>query len=238
MSTLETLKQKIEIAYSNIEENLKPSKPNEFYSYCSFDGPFRNDVEVNAKIAGLARTKDIVKFSKKYIDFIYTNYSRIPRYIFGELIGQVGWVNAKFLKNFKEATEKFTSIVPFIKAVDAFIELKWTLENEKKEQERLKIEQQCQADKEYVKTHSTASISDFEGEKELITCTNPDSEYERPIRVIPELSLEINFKNVYKKGCTPSSIHIALNKIPEECKELLETYLEKCYDKFWSTSEK
>ena len=232
MTTLENLKQKIEIAYSNIEENLKPSKPYEFDSYCSFDVPFRNDV--SAKIAGLARTKDIVKFSKKYIEFIYVNYSRIPQYLFDELTGEVGWVNAKFLKNFKEATEKFTSIVPFIKAVDAFITLKVKLENEKKEQEALKREQQCQADKEYVKTHSTATISDFEGEKELITCTNPNSEYERPIRVIPELSLEINFKNVYNRGFTPKSIHIALDKIPEECKELLTAYLEKCYDKFWS----
>lgn len=32
----------------------------------------------------------------------------------------------------------------------------------------------------------------------------------------------------------PKSIHIALDKIPEECKELLTAYLEKCYDKFWS----
>ena len=236
MSTLENLKQKIEIAYSNIEENLKPSKPYEFDSYCSFDVPFRNDV--SAKIAGLARTKDIVKFSKKYIEFIYVNYSRIPRYIFDELTGEVGWVNAKFLKNFKEATEKFTSILPFIKAVDAFITLKVKLENEKREQEAQKIEQQCHADKEYVKTHSTATISDFEGQKELITCTNPNSEYERPVRVIPELSLEINFKNVYNKGFTPKSIHIALDKIPEECKELLTAYLEKCYDKFWSVAEK
>lgn len=236
MTTLENLKQEIEIAYSNIEENLKPSKPYEFDSYCSFDIQFRNDV--SAKIAGMARTKDIVKFSKKFIEFIYVNYSRIPRYIFDELIGEAGWVNAKFLKNFKEATEKFASILPFIKAVDAFITLKVKLENEKREQEALKIEQQCHADKEYVKTHSTATISDFEGEKELITCTNPNSEYERPIRVIPELSLEINFKNVNKKGFTPKSIHIALDKIPEECKELLTAYLEKCYDKFWSISEK
>ena len=236
MSTLENLKQEIEIAYSNIEENLKPSKPYEFYSYCSFDAPFRNDV--SAKIAGLARTKDIVKFSKKYIDFIYTNYSRIPQYLFDELTGEAGWVNANFLKNFKEATEKFASILPFIKAVDAFITLKYNLEDDKREQEALKREQQCHTDKEYVKTHSTATISDFEGEKELITCTNPNSEYERPIRVIPELSLEINFKNVNKKGFTPKSIHIALDKIPEECKELLTAYLEKCYDKFWSVSEK
>lgn len=235
MTTLENLKQKIEIAYSNIEENLKSSKPYEFDSYCSFDVPFRNDV--SAKIAGMARTKDIVKFSKKYIEFIYVNYSRIPQYLFDELTGEVGWVNANFLKNFKEATEKFTSILPFIKAVDAFIKLKFDLENEKREQEALKIEQQCHADKEYVKTHSTATISDFEGEKELIACTNPNSEYERPVRVIPELSLEINFKNVYKKGFAPKSIHIALDKIPEECKQLLETYLEKCYDKFWSISE-
>lgn len=232
MSKLETLEQEIEIAYSNIEKNLKPSKPYEFDSYCSFDAPFSNDV--SAKIAGLARTKDIVKFSKKYIDFIYTNYSRIPQYLFNELTGEVGWVNAKFLKNFNEATEKFTSILPFIKAVDAFITLKVKLENEKKEQEALKREQQWHADKEYVKTHSTVTISDFEGEKELITCTDPNSEYERPIRVIPELSLEINFKNVYNKGFTPKSIHIALDKIPEECKELLTAYLEKCYDKFWS----
>ena len=236
MTTLEDLKQKIEIAYSNIEENLKPSKPYEFDSYCSFDVQFRNDV--SAKIAGLARTKDIVKFSKKYIDFIYVNYSRVPRYIFNELSGRASYVNANFLKNFKEATKKFTSILPFIKAVDDFITLKYNLEDEKREQEALKREQQYNADKEYVKTHSTATISDFEGEKELITCTNPNSEYERPIRVIPELSLEINFKNVYNKGFTPKSIHIALDKIPEECKELLTAYLEKCYDKFWSVSEK
>ena len=81
--------------------------------------------------------------------------------------------------------------------------MKYNLENEKKEQEALKREQQYNADKEYVKTHSTVTISDFEGKKELITCTNPNSENERPIRVIPELSLEINFKNVYNRGFTP-----------------------------------
>ena len=141
MSKLETLEQEIEIAYSNIEKKLKPSKPYEFDSYCSFDVQFSNDV--SAKIAGLARTKDIVKFSKKYIDFIYTNYSRVPQYTFKQLSGQIGWVNANFLKNVKEATEKFTSILPFIKAVDAFITLKFNLENEKREQEAQKIEQQC-----------------------------------------------------------------------------------------------